>query len=443
MPLLKVDSLKALAKVPNLKEHIIAYPTESVFGLGCLVNKPELIEQVINIKSRNDDKGLVILASKVSQLKGIIDLRAIPKDLKAILEELNFARNTSPHNFYNFAAIPGVSATYKERIEGYIRHFLSALNSQQFYSEEDHVINHRDFVVDVAKRYELIKEGKIHGYLEPWDLKEWMENWEKKAEKENDRDNLKLLREYERDEGYRLNRLRHLTIFSQFLFHHLPNDMVKMSVEEFNDFIYETVKLSCLLHNTGQGITLLLPAAPSCPEILKGKYATVAVRFTNEPFLKELIETMGGALISTSANYSGHDSINTPQGVYKLLAADARSYLMDNVVVIDQTVIYGPHSHIKESILVNPLSLRSTQNLLKKKRGKVPLRGFNRNKQYLFALDHIRPANIANVLYLMLLSILDLDEQQARFKHDLMHELNELKAVNPDIYERVVRYQDL
>jgi len=47
---------------------VIAYPTEGVFGLGCNPDCDSAIERIIAIKGRDADKGLIIIASKQSQL---------------------------------------------------------------------------------------------------------------------------------------------------------------------------------------------------------------------------------------------------------------------------------------------------------------------------------------------------------------------------------------
>ncbi|MBX2881328.1 MAG: threonylcarbamoyl-AMP synthase [Granulosicoccus sp.] len=52
------------------RKETIAYPTESVFGLGCDPLCPEAVQAVINIKGRSADKGLILIAANQSQLHG-------------------------------------------------------------------------------------------------------------------------------------------------------------------------------------------------------------------------------------------------------------------------------------------------------------------------------------------------------------------------------------
>jgi L-threonylcarbamoyladenylate synthase len=50
--------------------------------------------------------------------------------------------------------------------------------------------------------------------------------------------------------------------------------------------------------------TWLLPANPQAPKLLRGKHHMQAVRVSAHPTVKALCETFGGAIVSTSANYS-------------------------------------------------------------------------------------------------------------------------------------------
>ncbi len=54
-----------------------------------------------------------------------------------------------------------------------------------------------------------------------------------------------------------------------------------------------------------QAITYLMPVKPSCPRWLRGAHDTLAVRFTAHPFARDLCNSVGSALVSTSANRSG------------------------------------------------------------------------------------------------------------------------------------------
>ncbi len=53
---------------------VVAYPTEGVFGLGCLPDDAEAVERILAIKGRAATKGLIVIASRISQLRDWINL---------------------------------------------------------------------------------------------------------------------------------------------------------------------------------------------------------------------------------------------------------------------------------------------------------------------------------------------------------------------------------
>jgi L-threonylcarbamoyladenylate synthase len=52
---------------------IVAYPTEGVFGLGCLPDNLQAIERVLTIKQRDPSQGLILIAASNAQLDNWID----------------------------------------------------------------------------------------------------------------------------------------------------------------------------------------------------------------------------------------------------------------------------------------------------------------------------------------------------------------------------------
>ena len=59
---------------------VIAYPTEGVFGLGCLPDVPSALLRILAIKRRDPAKGLILIAAMPEQLQGWID----PADLESL-----------------------------------------------------------------------------------------------------------------------------------------------------------------------------------------------------------------------------------------------------------------------------------------------------------------------------------------------------------------------
>ena len=48
---------------------VIAYPTEGVFGLGCLPDDIDAVERILAIKQRSPRKGLILIAAYPEQFK--------------------------------------------------------------------------------------------------------------------------------------------------------------------------------------------------------------------------------------------------------------------------------------------------------------------------------------------------------------------------------------
>ena len=52
---------------------VIAYPTEGVFGLGCMPDDVDAVRRLLAIKQRDPAKGLILIASNEDQLQDWID----------------------------------------------------------------------------------------------------------------------------------------------------------------------------------------------------------------------------------------------------------------------------------------------------------------------------------------------------------------------------------
>lgn len=62
---------------------VIAYPTEGVFGLGCLPDDLEAVCRILAIKKRDPAMGLVLIATDLGQLDGWIELPNDTQKLKS------------------------------------------------------------------------------------------------------------------------------------------------------------------------------------------------------------------------------------------------------------------------------------------------------------------------------------------------------------------------
>lgn len=62
---------------------VIAYPTEGVFGLGCLPDEFQAVRRVLAIKGRDPARGLVLIAADIAQLDGWVELPEGSSDLRS------------------------------------------------------------------------------------------------------------------------------------------------------------------------------------------------------------------------------------------------------------------------------------------------------------------------------------------------------------------------
>ena len=66
-----VTAIQQAAKV-LIDGGVVAYPTEGVFGLGCMPHNRDAVSRILHIKRRPIEKGLILVASTPEQLRGWI-----------------------------------------------------------------------------------------------------------------------------------------------------------------------------------------------------------------------------------------------------------------------------------------------------------------------------------------------------------------------------------
>lgn len=59
---------------------VLAYPTEAVWGLGCDPSNEAAVMRLLAIKRRPVDKGLILIAANLDQLRPFLDLAALPSE---------------------------------------------------------------------------------------------------------------------------------------------------------------------------------------------------------------------------------------------------------------------------------------------------------------------------------------------------------------------------
>ncbi len=47
---------------------VVGYPTEGVWGLGCVPNQPQTLRRLLDIKRRDPSKGLILIATRIEDL---------------------------------------------------------------------------------------------------------------------------------------------------------------------------------------------------------------------------------------------------------------------------------------------------------------------------------------------------------------------------------------
>jgi L-threonylcarbamoyladenylate synthase len=67
----------------DLRNKVIVFPTDTVYGIGCLYTDKESISRIYEIKGRDYDKPMVILCSSLEQVNKLIkENQKIPNKLK-------------------------------------------------------------------------------------------------------------------------------------------------------------------------------------------------------------------------------------------------------------------------------------------------------------------------------------------------------------------------
>ena len=75
---MQIYSKKDILEVAKILKSggIIAFPTETVFGLGVLSNSKENFLKLVKLKNRNPDKPFTLMISKIEQVKDLVEIDA-------------------------------------------------------------------------------------------------------------------------------------------------------------------------------------------------------------------------------------------------------------------------------------------------------------------------------------------------------------------------------
>lgn len=70
-----ISSFKIKHAIQKINEgEVIAYPTEAVYGLGCDPLNEESVLNLLSLKNRSVDQGLILIASSLAQLEPYLQL---------------------------------------------------------------------------------------------------------------------------------------------------------------------------------------------------------------------------------------------------------------------------------------------------------------------------------------------------------------------------------
>ena len=66
---------------------IIAYPTDTIWGIGCDATDPEAVQRIYQLKQRHDSKSMLVLVSSLEMLKYYVS--AVPSAASELLEKVH------------------------------------------------------------------------------------------------------------------------------------------------------------------------------------------------------------------------------------------------------------------------------------------------------------------------------------------------------------------
>lgn len=79
-----MNEIQEAIKVLN-NSGIIIFPTDTVFGIGCRIDKEDAIEKLFNIRKRPKDMAMPVLCSSISMVKDYV--QEIPDDVQNLMNK--------------------------------------------------------------------------------------------------------------------------------------------------------------------------------------------------------------------------------------------------------------------------------------------------------------------------------------------------------------------
>lgn len=88
--------------------------------------------------------------------------------------------------------------------------------------------------------------------------------------------------------------------------------LIAADIEQLDDWIALPDEHPDLGSSTDRPVTWIVPATDRAPDLVRGRHSGLAIRLTSHPVARALCEATGSALVSTSANISGHPPAPNP-----------------------------------------------------------------------------------------------------------------------------------
>lgn len=115
------------------KGGLVAYPTESCYGLGCVPTLPKALNQLIHLKKRPQHKGMIVIGHSLEQLQPL--LQRPSENIQTMLHEawpapktflLPAAKKYCPH-YVEKDAVNWLSGFLRTQVQGACVRFWKCL----------------------------------------------------------------------------------------------------------------------------------------------------------------------------------------------------------------------------------------------------------------------------------------------------------------------------
>lgn len=120
--------------------------------------------------------------------------------------------------------------------------------------------------------------------------------------------------------------------------------LVASKVEQVVPYLSdEGIKLiDCFNEVHKRPVTWLLPVSPEVSPLLRGNHSKIAIRLSQNPYVKALCDTANSALVSTSANRAGQPEMTTAEEVRCQMASE-----------VDMIIVGPTGGHTRPSSIID------------------------------------------------------------------------------------------